>query len=599
MPYFIVYVEEEHKILISSRVVKESSFPSNNQSPTFNDLYEYLVQPELYLHEVHVFVGKGDSKWNFVQDGLQDELNLFTTLKLDQFKIKLNYNHFYFEGKHKKHQLACNTLIDLTSSLNLSLSTLWACEVIWESVIEQVLSLIKMTWNIIYQKTHLRTINYIWKVPTYPDDRDKTKLAQIMTSVQNLLPKYYTKQMRKNVLHKVSINCNITNSLIIQVFTFQNPNIVFIGDATITNDVISKEIEERLKMILMLEDPSIIVDMRINNGFKGTKFDCFWSELDAYFNEINAAIDDHYYHDYVYFICADDKHKVPIRKGVTTSTGVRNKKSIVLQDADLIMYDHNFTKLSLTPSVIFFCEVPKSIKELFYSRKVFVSFKDTTFQSSNGIRHATEFFKVIFLHYQPSVPPIFCLYTNRGPDHQITYRSVQIFLICLFLKKDFNMLIALRIAPHQSWNNPAKRIILILNLALQGVALVHKTMLEDMEILFSKANTLKEICRAAKKSSQLTGELQKYITTIQEFLRKRTEQLVLHDEPFSCYDLAGESEISLFFEIKKCNDVICTICKAIRLPQHIFVILDFLSDPTPSAGTDIFILFYNLNNFIH
>ncbi|GBB94499.1 hypothetical protein RclHR1_23690001 [Rhizophagus clarus] len=329
--------------------------------------------------------------------------------------------------------------------------------------------------------------------------------------------------MRKNVLHKYSLVKTIT-LVILRILYYD-----LTGDATITNDVISKEIEERLKMILMLEDPSIIVDMRINNGFKGTKFDCFWSELDAYFNE----------------------HKVPIRKGVTTSTGVRNKKSIVLQDADLIMYDHNFTKLSLTPSVIFFCEVPKSIKELFYSRKVFVSFKDTTFQSSNGIRHATEFFKVIFLHYQPSVPPIFCLYTNRGPDHQITYRSVQIFLICLFLKKDFNMLIALRIAPHQSWNNPAKRIILILNLALQGVALVHKTMLEDMEILFSKANTLKEICRAAKKSSQLTGELQKYITTIQEFLRKRTEQLVLHDEPFSCYDLAGESEISLFFEVSK------------------------------------------------
>ena len=61
------------------------------------------------------------------------------------------------------------------------------------------------------------------------------------------------------------------------------------GDAAITNDTISKELEERLKMMLLLEDPSIIVDMRINNGFKGTKFDHFWNELDAYFNEVISS----------------------------------------------------------------------------------------------------------------------------------------------------------------------------------------------------------------------------------------------------------------------------------------------------------------------
>ena len=40
------------------------------------------------------------------------------------------------------------------------------------------------------------------------------------------------------------------------------------GDAAITNDIISKELEERLRMMLLFEDPSITVDMRINNGFK-------------------------------------------------------------------------------------------------------------------------------------------------------------------------------------------------------------------------------------------------------------------------------------------------------------------------------------------
>jgi len=43
MPYFVVYVEEERKVLISSRVVKDSSLLSKKQIPTFNDLFENLV----------------------------------------------------------------------------------------------------------------------------------------------------------------------------------------------------------------------------------------------------------------------------------------------------------------------------------------------------------------------------------------------------------------------------------------------------------------------------------------------------------------------------------------------------------------------------
>ena len=58
------------------------------------------------------------------------------------------------------------------------------------------------------------------------------------------------------------------------------------GDAAVTNDIISKEIEDRLRLILVLEDPSIIVDLRTNNGFKGSRFDIFWDEMSCYFNEV-------------------------------------------------------------------------------------------------------------------------------------------------------------------------------------------------------------------------------------------------------------------------------------------------------------------------
>ena len=64
------------------------------------------------------------------------------------------------------------------------------------------------------------------------------------------------------------------------------------------------------------------------------------------------------YRQYVSFICADDKHKVPIGEGVNTSTGIRNRKIMVFQKTSLVACDHDFTKLSLIPSVIFFCNIP-------------------------------------------------------------------------------------------------------------------------------------------------------------------------------------------------------------------------------------------------
>ncbi|PKK56153.1 hypothetical protein RhiirC2_800632 [Rhizophagus irregularis] len=42
-----------------------------------------------------------------------------------------------------------------------------------------------------HQGNYLGTLNYIWKVPSCFNDRDETKLAQIMASLQKLLLKFY------------------------------------------------------------------------------------------------------------------------------------------------------------------------------------------------------------------------------------------------------------------------------------------------------------------------------------------------------------------------------------------------------------------------
>jgi hypothetical protein len=137
------------------------------------------------------------------------------------------------------------------------------------------------------------------------------------------------------------------------------------------------------------------------------------------------------YRDYACFISADDKHKVPIGKGVPVSTGVHNKKTLAPVEGTITASDHDFTKLSLTPSVTLFVNIPDNISESFYDGKVYVCYKDTVFQPSSALRHSTEFFNLVNRQYHNRpLPSILSLYTDGGPDHRCTFGSVQIALIC-------------------------------------------------------------------------------------------------------------------------------------------------------------------------
>ncbi|GET60495.1 hypothetical protein GLOIN_2v1773127 [Rhizophagus irregularis DAOM 181602=DAOM 197198] len=412
------------------------------------------------------------------------------------------------------------------------------------------------------------------------------------------------------------------------------------GDVSTPDNEINKKTHERIKLMLDTQDPDIIIDLRKIINEKGTKFDVFWNEMQDYFNEVTPAVHDRRHTSTLYMpiaisvkdlvqiiierlenkygtipndieipstewyttlICADDKHKVPIGESVATSTGVRNKSALTTIDGILNSCDHDFTKLSLTPSASLFVDIPNSISDSFYQGQVYIAYKDTIFQPSSAIRHATEFYNNYSIQYQDNInkPKILLLYTDGGPDHRCTYGSVQISLIALFLKGNFDFLAAVRTAPYHSWANPAECIMSILNLALQGVALKREDMSGLSEQAFEKLKTLSEIREGANSNSHLKEELIKSIKITQEFLENRTSRLSLHDLKFKIASPAIETEIdSLFeefidthcqirqysFQIKKCNNSECTICLPVELPIEVFDELHFLPDPEPSIA---------------
>ncbi len=55
---------------------------------------------------------------------------------------------------------------------------------------------------------YLGTTTFIWKIPIEVNDRTETQNAQTLLSIQDLIPHYFTRQMRKNMLEKVSLSNN-------------------------------------------------------------------------------------------------------------------------------------------------------------------------------------------------------------------------------------------------------------------------------------------------------------------------------------------------------------------------------------------------------
>jgi hypothetical protein len=57
-----------------------------------------------------------------------------------------------------------------------------------------------------YHGNYLGTLNFIWKVPDSISEQDKCQEAQTLTLANEMIPTYFTRQMRKNVIEKVFLN---------------------------------------------------------------------------------------------------------------------------------------------------------------------------------------------------------------------------------------------------------------------------------------------------------------------------------------------------------------------------------------------------------
>ena len=337
------------------------------------------------------------------------------------------------------------------------------------------------------------------------------------------------------------------------------------------------------------------------------------------------------------FVCMDDKHRLKVGEpNYPVAAAERGKRVLVSRNQTFEVADHDFTKFSLIPSVSFVVDIPEDVSDSWYSGQVLVGLKEGAFESSSPHRHVTELHDALQERNLIQDKSVLFLYCDGGPDHRLTYLSVQLSLISLFLQNDLDYLCACRTAPFHSWRNPAERIMSILNLGLQCVGLMREKMSDDREAAISASNNLLQLQAVARTNPDIVPALLDSIAPVKILLSTVFQRLQLHDKNFAMFTAASEDRLRNFwseletvdsslkyggvyhkpqlkelaglnpfmqhccqsrhysFSIKKCGEASCEICRPVRMPMEKFNKIHHLPDPLPgsdghySAFSDVF-----------
>lgn len=250
----------------------------------------------------------------------------------------------------------------------------------------------------------------------------------------------------------------------------------------------------------------------------------------------------------VAMIFADDKCSAKVGEpGDPLAATERGKKVINADARKTVASMHDFAKFKVNPIVMLLLSmdtIPETAAESFYRGQVYVGVKDAVFEASTPFRHAAEMRKILRAENLLESLQVLLLYTDGGPDHNVTFVTVMLAHICLFLSANLDFLVAARTCPQHSWRNCVEKIMCILNLAMYGVALVRNEMNAEMEAACKAAGqTMSGLRKAAAANPVLKEACMAALKPVRDLLASRYEQLSLKEVHFKAYEAATTEEM--------------------------------------------------------
>ena len=139
----------------------------------------------------------------------------------------------------------------------------------------------------------------------------------------------------------------------------------------------------------------------------------------------------------------------------------RNKKTPVAGGQAAQAGHHTFTWAKGNPSMALITDIPDDPTDSFYRGQVYGVVADQVWKPSSASRHSAHYFKMLEDSLQAvggmARLSINFIFTDGGPDHNLTFLTVQLALICLHLATGADATITGRPAAHNSWVIVASR----------------------------------------------------------------------------------------------------------------------------------------------
>ena len=129
-------------------------------------------------------------------------------------------------------------------------------------------------------------IYFIWKEPSESIELE-TERAHIQGRLMAEMPVFHTRQMRKEFQAKADLICNLSPAQVRNIYK------ELTGDESVSENTVSKEMDTRMRAVMLHADPDVIIDMRTNGKGRPPKYDDFWDIVQEQIElKIDQAVDD-------------------------------------------------------------------------------------------------------------------------------------------------------------------------------------------------------------------------------------------------------------------------------------------------------------------
>ena len=124
---------------------------------------------------------------------------------------------------------------------------------------------------------NLGTLWYIWRIPGDPDKYDPAKTKQMTALVEQTIPEYHTREMRKQFSERFGLVINAKPSVLNEMYQF------FTNDCS--RSTTEYHVSQKLKFMLDSQDPEVVFDLRDVNQGRPQLYEEFWTRVEAFINE--------------------------------------------------------------------------------------------------------------------------------------------------------------------------------------------------------------------------------------------------------------------------------------------------------------------------